>query len=126
MLPSKDYINIRIQGNDMFRLLTDCRKGKGPIYTKDTLKIKFPILYKESSYFFDYLYNKDCNILMFNAILRLMQAIKTEIIDVTTGEKYLGAITFFMSMTDPSKKQDMEREIGITEQFILDWITNNC
>lgn len=125
-LPVKDYVNIRIQGNDMYRLLNNCRKGKGSVYTKDSLKTKFPILYKESSLFFEYLYKEDCNILMFNAVLRLMEAIKNKVIDIPTGEKYLGSLVFFMSMTDLSKKSQMEKDFEVTEAFILNWIENNC
>lgn len=125
-LPNKDYITIRMQGNDLYRTLTDSKKGKGPVYTKEILAKKFPVLAKESKLFFNYLCDPKPNILLFNAILRLMQAIKTEKIELLKGQDYLSSITFYMMMTDKVKREEIEKEKGLSLDDILNWIEDNC
>ena len=125
-LPNKDYIKIRMEGNDLYRTLTDSKKGKGPVYTKDTLKLKFPILAKESKLFFSYLCDPKPNILLFNAILRLMQAIKTEKIESLKGQDYLSSLVFYTMMTDKVKRAEIEKEKGLYLDEILKWIEDNC
>jgi len=125
-LPNKDYITIRTQGNDLYRTLTDSRKGKGPVYTKDTLKLKFPLLYSQSNLFFSYLCEPKPNILLFNALLRLFQAVKESKIDPVKGKEYISSVTFYMMMTDEKKRGEIEKEKGLSLNEILKWIEDNC